>query len=342
MKLTVVVYAQDVAECDLATTLKSIKSSTTRDYETLILDDGSENSYLDLAKSYNARYVKTEKRGPLASRLFAIEIAKGDYIAFLNAGQEVTFNYYAPMLEVAYASDLDLVCGEVAYNYGGVKFTCNENALQSSSLANKLYKVSTLRYAKRDIEKANVIMHTPSVCTEAIITLYAGKHMASVGTAHSGYAFILLADKKINVVDSAREIKSLVPSTSDLYAKALCYIAKEQKEKGKIAELEEILEMPKIKPISKKEATQYRKIELLGDNFADIEKALKKIYDTSLDVMVIYDMGSAYEKSTLDYIQARKTKNEGQKPLTLMVPKRICKTKAKIKPEQILAQTLLK
>lgn len=341
MKLTVVVYAQNAEQNSLSATLKSLKNSTLKDYEALILDDGSKESYLDLAKKYNASYVKTEKRGALASRLYALMIAKGEYITFLNAGQEVTFNYYAPMLELASAMGLDLMCGDVAYSYNGVKFTCNENALQCVSLANKIYRVSALKLAKRDIENDNVIMHTPSVCTESIITLYASKHMKNVNTIKSGYVFLTLDDEKIDVVQCAKEIKALVPSKSDLYARALCYIAKAQKEKSKLAQIEQIFENGKIKPISKKEATQYRKIELLGDNFADIEKALKKIYDTSVDVMVIYDMGNEYEKSTLDYIQSRKAKSD-DKPLTLMVPKRICKAKAKIAPEAILAKNLLK
>ena len=77
MKLTVVVYAQNAEQNSLSATLKSLKNSTLKDYEALILDDGSESCYIDLAKKYNVRYVKTEKRGALASRLYALMIAFG-------------------------------------------------------------------------------------------------------------------------------------------------------------------------------------------------------------------------------------------------------------------------
>lgn len=346
MKFTAVIYAQNAKEAELEATLKALKGSTLADYEVLALDDGSDRSYKELAEKYKARYVKTEKRGALASYLYALEIAKGEYITFIKSGEHATFNYYMPMLDMAYSKNADVVCGDIAYEYEGVKFTCNEDSGASFSCASKIYRVSALKKAKIELEKTKITMLSIDTKAEMTINAFALKNATNVQITHTGYAFLKLNDEKLDLLGLAREAgKALceldVVCNADvereLDARTLCYLAKIQKEKALIAQIEIALGVSKIKPISKKEATQYRKIELLGDNFADIEKALKKIYDTSIDVMVIYDLGSTYEKNTLDYIQSRKKGIKGEKPLTLMVPKRITKKKVKLKPEQIMA-----
>ncbi len=346
MKLTVVVYVQNSTNECLQSTLKSIKASTAKDYEIIVLDDGSNNSYKEIADKNGARYVKTEKRGAFASKLFAIEIAKGEYITFLNAGQEVTFNYYLPMLEGAALKNADIVCSGIAYEYKGVKFTCNEGDDTNELDINKVYSVALLKRAKKELEKTNITILGTEHKAEKIINTYALKNAQNILKMHTGFAFFAIDDKQIDVPSYGIELVKILnelESTKDqeLYASALCLVAREQKQKNQIPQLQSIFNMPKIKPLSKKEASQYRKIELLGDNFNDIERALRKIYDTSIDVMVIYDMSSTYEKQTLEYIQARKAKNEAQKPLTLMVPKRITKQRVKLKPEQIFARVLL-
>ena len=151
MKLTVIVYVQNSTQKSLESTLKSIKNSTVNDYEIITLDDGSAESYKEIADKYSSKYVKTEKRGAFASKLFAIEIARGDYIAFCEAGQSVTFNYYLPMLENAYANEADIICSGIAYEYNGVKFTCNESVECKELDVNKIYKVSLMKTAKKEL-----------------------------------------------------------------------------------------------------------------------------------------------------------------------------------------------
>ena len=116
MKLSVIICVYNTEKQYFEECLKSVRNSTLKDYEILVIDDGSTIDYTDVIKKYEPRYVKTENRGLFASRLFAISIAKGDYVTFVDSDDTVTFNYHQPMLNAAINLNCDVVINDWAFH----------------------------------------------------------------------------------------------------------------------------------------------------------------------------------------------------------------------------------
>lgn len=76
------------AEKFIAETLDSVLAQTYRDWETLIIDDGSTDNTMQRVSPYLAdsrfRIHKMQNAGPSAARNFGISLARGEYIMFLD------------------------------------------------------------------------------------------------------------------------------------------------------------------------------------------------------------------------------------------------------------------
>ena len=104
MKLSIVICIYNTEKEYLVQCLKSIRNSTLKndEYEIVVIDDGSTEDYSKIIKKYDPVCVKTPNRGLLSARLLGVMVAKGEYIAFCDSDDTVSFNYYAPMLKKAY------------------------------------------------------------------------------------------------------------------------------------------------------------------------------------------------------------------------------------------------
>lgn len=70
----------------LAEALASVAGQTFRDFEVIVVDDGSRDATFQLVRSYpQARYLRLAQRGVAAARNAGIDAAKGDWIAFLDS-----------------------------------------------------------------------------------------------------------------------------------------------------------------------------------------------------------------------------------------------------------------
>ena len=72
--------------CFIAECLGSVFAQTYRNYEVIVIDDGSTDNTEAIMSGYQSiRYIKQEHQGVSAARNAAIKLAKGDYIAFIDA-----------------------------------------------------------------------------------------------------------------------------------------------------------------------------------------------------------------------------------------------------------------
>jgi len=67
--------------------IDSVFSQDFKDFELIIIDDGSEDDTADLVASLNGRlrYIKQQNKGPASARNAGIKTSKGDFIAFLDS-----------------------------------------------------------------------------------------------------------------------------------------------------------------------------------------------------------------------------------------------------------------
>jgi glycosyltransferase involved in cell wall biosynthesis len=78
-------------ECYVAKAVKSILDQTFRDFEFLIINDGSTDSSMDIIREFNdprIRVIETENQGVATALHLGMEKAKGDYIARMDADDE--------------------------------------------------------------------------------------------------------------------------------------------------------------------------------------------------------------------------------------------------------------
>ncbi|MEO6324470.1 MAG: glycosyltransferase family 2 protein [Thermoanaerobaculia bacterium] len=118
--ISVVVAAFNYANF-LPEALDSLIAQTRRDWECLVVDDGSTDATFDVACSYAARDsrvipMRQENRGPSAARNLALRQARGEYVQFLDADDRLA----ATKLETHAAyldshADVDVVYGPVSF-----------------------------------------------------------------------------------------------------------------------------------------------------------------------------------------------------------------------------------
>lgn len=114
--LSIVIAAYNCADT-LAHCLKSIcdsgKHVRERDYEVIVVDDGSTDSTKRLLKTYStqtsARVVTQENQGASAARNAGIALARGRYISFVDSDDYVDEDYLPVLLPILEGGDYDCV-----------------------------------------------------------------------------------------------------------------------------------------------------------------------------------------------------------------------------------------
>ncbi len=83
-KFSIIIPVHNV-EKYLKTCLDSVKNQTFKDYEVLIVDDGSTDNSMSIAKKYNFTLIESDYVGVSEARNIAIKKAKGEYLVFLDS-----------------------------------------------------------------------------------------------------------------------------------------------------------------------------------------------------------------------------------------------------------------
>lgn len=77
-------------------------------YEVICIDDGSTDNSAQIAKEYNVRYYYQENSGQAVARNKGIELAKGEWLCFVDSDDAIQPNYLSKMYE-ATNNDIDIV-----------------------------------------------------------------------------------------------------------------------------------------------------------------------------------------------------------------------------------------
>lgn len=100
----------------LQATLKSISNQSFKDFEIIVVNDGSTDdtaSYLNSIQENNFNVIHQINRGPAAARNAGIKIAKGDFIVFTDDDCIVPENWLSDFDRVFSESNADVVAGFV-------------------------------------------------------------------------------------------------------------------------------------------------------------------------------------------------------------------------------------
>ena len=146
MKVSIIVPVYN-AEKYLDRCIKSILNQTLREFELILIDDGSKDNSGIICDTYAVKdnritVVHKQNGGPGAARNAGLEIAKGEYITFIDSDDYVDENFLLSAYEAAIAKGYDLyICGLVIETYEHCKIIeTNENTAK----VEKEYTAKTL------------------------------------------------------------------------------------------------------------------------------------------------------------------------------------------------------
>lgn len=114
MKLSIIVPVYKVEEY-LGECVDSLLSQTIDDYEIILVDDGSPDNSGKIADEYAAvnpdmiRVLHIDNGGQGRARNFALDIAKGDFVGFVDSDDWVTHDMYEKMYTRAAETGADVV-----------------------------------------------------------------------------------------------------------------------------------------------------------------------------------------------------------------------------------------
>lgn len=238
MKLSVIVCLYNTNKEALDKCLNSVFTSTLKDYEVLVIDDGSTVDYTDIIEKYHPVYVKTPNRGHLAARTYGLMLAKGEYVAYLDSDDAVTFNYHQPMVEVAINDGADIVMNDWAFKTESTCAYCESDSTINSDidlagndilkqfvkyqgrqhsyfvLWNKIFKKELLLSAKAEIEKTDAIMKRMTYSEDMLITFFAFKNAKKLKNIHTGYYLYHIHAGQSIVADTKEKIKNQIDTVN--------------------------------------------------------------------------------------------------------------------------------
>lgn len=107
------------AELTVVRALKSVINQSYKDFEIVIVDDGSKDNTKDCIKEYlenkniEYKYIYQENKGPSSARNNAVKNSNGKYLAFLDSDDE----WHLDKLKIQYESILNLNTKFLSCNY---------------------------------------------------------------------------------------------------------------------------------------------------------------------------------------------------------------------------------
>jgi len=163
MKVSVIVPVYNV-EKYIAKCLDSIKNQSLSDFECLVINDGTKDNSINIAKDTvkgdkRFKFFDKENGGLSDARNFGIEKAKGEYICFIDSDDRVDKDLLKESYEMGIKHNSDIVCFDMYYEYENGKleytwgadydgissFKDNKDIIfMNNSANNKLYKASFL------------------------------------------------------------------------------------------------------------------------------------------------------------------------------------------------------
>ena len=160
MKLSIIVPVYKVEEY-LGECVDSLLSQTIDDYEIILVDDGSPDNSGKIADEYVAvnpdmiRVLHIDNGGQGRARNFALDIAKGDFVGFVDSDDWVTHDMYEKMYTRAAETGADVVVCDFMERFADGRESMLPASLQDNwlgsagSSCNKIFRrslVGALRF----------------------------------------------------------------------------------------------------------------------------------------------------------------------------------------------------
>lgn len=117
MKLTIITITYN-AEQFLERTIQSVANQRVQDFEYLIIDGGSKDGTLQIIKNHEksvTRWISEKDKGIYDAMNKGLELASGDFVWFMNAGDQIHDNQVVEKLFEQIPNNADVYYGETLF-----------------------------------------------------------------------------------------------------------------------------------------------------------------------------------------------------------------------------------
>ena len=110
MKVSIITPSYNSA-LHIKNTIASVQAQTLRDWEMIIVDDGSTDNSAEIVTEISqtdsrVKLIQKENGGTASARKLGLEVAQGDYVQFLDADDSITKDKL--QLQIAFMEDNQL------------------------------------------------------------------------------------------------------------------------------------------------------------------------------------------------------------------------------------------
>ncbi len=169
------------AEKYLSECIDSILSQSFKDFELILIDDGSKDSSLEICKAYEqkdsrVKVIHQENGGPGKARNNGLENAKGEWIGFVDSDDWIEKETYETALNIAKEKNADLVQWELVMEYpdNSVPNKCKAEGFFTAEQSGKYYRsvVYASIFKRTIIEENKIRFPTDSSLSEDALFNY--------------------------------------------------------------------------------------------------------------------------------------------------------------------------
>lgn len=260
MKLSIIICVYNTKPELLSECLTSISNSTLNfppedfpcEREIVMIDDGSTLDYSELIEKYGVKYTKTENRGIFSARLLGTSLATGDYIAFVDSDDTVSFNYHLPMLMKAEKTGADIVINDWAYHTESSKYYTDADSTITTDidlsngeileaflsqrgrehsyyvLWNKIYKRELIVSAMHSTNESAKGVDRFNYSEDALINFFAFSDAKRLVNLHTGYYFYRIHPAQSVSVTAAEKLKRQAELITLSLDTMKCWVQKSQ------------------------------------------------------------------------------------------------------------------
>lgn len=160
-KVSVIVPVYNV-EGYLEKCLDSLVVQSLKDIEIIVVNDGSTDNSLEIAKKYEDKYsnvlkVYSKKNGGLSdARNFGLKYAKGKFVAFVDSDDYVKDDMFLKMYNYAIKNDLDVVVSDTIIKTDSSEDVLKSNLNYSTDVLKNYviaYPMACIRMIRKDVLK---------------------------------------------------------------------------------------------------------------------------------------------------------------------------------------------
>ena len=195
--VSVIIPVYNTAEF-LPRCLDSVVGQTLQNIKIICIDDGSTDNSLEILRDYEKKdsrikVISQENQGCWAARNAGLEIATGEYVAFVDSDDYIELNTYETAYNAAHACDADILyfginCGARPVKYPSMSSVVTKNNefkqfTKCYSVCNRFYKNSMLK--KSQVKFENMVL-LEDLCFECMV-LPEAKILASIDQVYYHY-----------------------------------------------------------------------------------------------------------------------------------------------------------